>query len=351
MDNVYGVLIDTDISDLAYLKYRYRIPAGEGIVSGEGTLKNLDLGMEVMHAEKYSIIDKISSLKGVADCFFLISSLGGGTGGASGILLEELKKNFIEPVYYIGLLPSKEDLPTITLNAARSLKEAFTRCDAFFPIDMDRLKTSTRLIGNFHSLNNQIFRYFQALFEVGEFKGRADIGENTVDFSDIEKTMKGLSSAGLRAQNLEEEPRSDKPEAVISLTQKATRAMTLPVAKADVQKALVVVLGDRKHINFLGSIPARLWVEKNIGGKEVRGGDYPLHKKGQVEVLVIYSDIKRSEEINSLYQRVEVLGNNRDMVENLSEIVGKLGSMKAKLADLEKEVDEAYQSLKESLKG
>jgi cell division GTPase FtsZ len=344
--NVYGVLIDTDIADLSYLKYRYRIPAGEGLLGGEGTQMDLDLGREVLQAEKYSIIEKITGVKEDVDCFFVFSSLGGGTGGACSILLEELKKNFIEPVYYVGLLPSKEDLPTITLNAAKGLKEILTNCDAFFPVDMDKIKYSTKLKGNFQSLNRQIFRYFEALFQIGEFKGRGDIGENTVDFSDFEKTLKGLSALGLEGHDLEGEPKGDKPEAVIALTQRAKKELTIKVDNSDVKKALVVVLGDRKHIDFLGSIPARLWVEKNIGGKEVRGGDIPLNKKGRVEVLVVFSDIKRSKDISELYEKVDVLGKSQVAIENLSEVVEHIGSMKAKLSGLEKEMEETYQKLK-----
>jgi cell division GTPase FtsZ len=344
-DNIHGVLIDTDMADLSYLKYRYRIPAGEGILGGEGTLKEVGLGMEVFHADKFRITEIVSRLKEDVDCFFVVSALGGGTGGACGVLLEELKQNFIEPVYYIGLLPSEEDLSIITVNAAKGLKEIVRHCNAFFLVDMDRMSRSTRLKGNFKSLNMQLFRYFEALFQVGEFKGRGDIGENTVDFSDFSKTMKGLSVAGFDVQNLEEEPNADKPEAVISLTKRAVESSTLPVTIEDAQKALVVVLGDRKYIDFMGSIPARLWVEKNIGGKEVRGGDLPLNKSGQAEVLVILSDIKKSDEIAKLYQKGEVLGKSHVAEENLSEITDSIANIKTELSALEKEMGEVHRKL------
>jgi cell division GTPase FtsZ len=349
IENVYGVLIDTDISDLSHLKFRYRIPAGEGIIGGEGTQLDLDLGMEVLQAERFSLVEKITRVKGDVDCFFVFSALGGGTGGAVGILLEELKRNFIEPVYYVGILPSLEDLSIVTLNAAKGLKEAVRHCDAFFPIDMDRVKSSTRLKGNYNSLNNQIFRYFERVFQIGEFGGRGDIGENAVDFSDFEKTVKGLSVVGLKGQDLVKEPNADKPEAVIALTQVAVRETTLQVDLKDVQRALVVVLGDRDYIDFLGSIPARLWVEKSIGGKEVRGGDMPLSRKAGVEVLVVFSGIKRSEEMATLYKKVEVLGKGQLMDESISEVIDRLGAMRMKLVDLEKELGDTYQKLKGSV--
>jgi hypothetical protein len=117
-----------------------------------------------------------------------------------------------------------------------------------------------------------------------------------------------------------------------------------------VQRALVVVLGDRDYIDFLGSIPARLWVEKGIGGKEVRGGDMPLSRKAGVEVLVVFSGIKRSEEMATLYKKVEVLGKGQLMDESISEVIDRLGAMRMKLSDLEKEMGDTYQKLKGSVK-
>jgi cell division GTPase FtsZ len=345
-ENVSGVLVDTDEANLSFLKYKYRILAGRGILSGEGAQTDINLGREVFHADRYSIIEKITQLKEELDCFFVISALGGGTGGACGILLDELKKNFIEPVYYIGLLPSQEDIPAVTINATRGLKEAVKHCDAFFPVDMDLMKGTQRLIGNYGSINNHIFRYFQPLFQIGEFKGRGDIGENAVDFSDVVQSLKGLSVVGLKGQTFHEEPNIDKPEAVISLTKSATQTTTLPLKLGDVQKALVVVLGDRKYLDFLGSIPARLWVEKSIGGKEVRGGDMPLGKKGEVEVMVLLSNIKKSEEIVKLYQKSEILKSTEVSLDNISAVVERINEIKTKLSHMEKELDETYKELK-----
>ncbi|HDH28005.1 MAG TPA: hypothetical protein ENH13_02615 [Euryarchaeota archaeon] len=346
LHNVEGVLVDTDLADLGHLKYRYRIPAGEALIDGEGTQRDLSLGMEVIQADRYGIIEKMTRVKGDADCIFLISALGGGTGGAAGILLEEMKKNFIEPLYYVGVLPCEEDLSVVTINAARALKETIRHCDAFFPIDMDHLKQSTRIKGNYRGINRLIYTYFERVFQIGEFSGRGDIGENAVDFSDFAKTLKGLSVVGLKGQDLLLNPEIDKPEAVIDLTKAASKMTTLQVELGDVQSALVTVLGDRDHIDFLGSIPARLWVEKNIGGREVRGGDMPLGRRGNVEVLLIFSGVKRSEEMAGLYKKVELLGKAQQMDETVSEVIDRIGGMRHTLNELEREMDETYQKLK-----
>ncbi|RMF90234.1 MAG: hypothetical protein D6733_04410 [Methanobacteriota archaeon] len=345
-ENISGVLIDTDEADLAFLKYRYRILASEGMLSGEGAGKDLKLGVEALVADQYGIIEKITRIKEEVDCFFVVSALGGGTGGAAWVVLEELKKNFIEPVYYIGLLPSSEDLPVVTVNAARSLRETVKHCDAFFPIHMDSFKDTLRLKGSYSSVNNRIFTYFQPLFQIGEFRGRRDIGENAVDFSDLVKTLKGLSVIGLGGQNLEVEPSSDRPETVIMLTKKAMESTTLPVNLGDVQKALVVVLGDRRYLDFIGSIPARLWAEKKIGGREVRGGDMPLSKKGEVKVLTVLSEIRKSEEIVRLYQKSEILKGGELDLERLSEAAERIKEIGSGLAGLQRELGETYRELK-----
>jgi len=344
-ENVQGVLADTDLADLAFLKHRYRIPLGERMLDGEGTQGDLDLGREVLGAERYSIEEKISRVKDDVDCFFVVSALGGGTGGAASLLLEELKKSFIEPVYYIGLLPSSEDGRQVAVNAASALAEAVKYCDAFFPIDMDRMKTSTRLKGNLRSMNARIHRFFQPLFQIGEVKGRKSIGENTVDFSDLVKTLTGLSVLGLNGRDLRRDLSADRPDAVVELTMRAAEEMTLGAELDDVSKALVLVLGDRRYIDFLGSIPARLWVEKKIGGKEVRGGDMPLERPGEVEVLLVLSGIKRSARLAALYQRVEALSRRGAEREDAVKLAERLREMQAKLGALAKDMDELCREL------
>jgi len=348
-NNISGVLIDTDLADLGFLKHKYRISAAEGVLGGESAMKDLEIGVEALQADRYHIIEKITDVKGEVDCFFLISALGGGTGGAAGVILEELKKSFIEPIYYVGLLPSTEDLPTVTVNAVKGLRESIRHCDAFFPVNMDTLKTTTRLKGNLSSLNRQIFRYFNRIFQIGEVKGKGDVGENAVDFQDFVQSLKGLSVVGLKVRNFKEDPNMDKPEAVLALTQQAVKKTTLSVDPAHVNRALVVVLGDKGEMDFLGSIPARLWTERYIHGKAVRGGDIPLSKSGDVEVLVIFSEVKKSEEIAALYQKVSVLGKSTALVGNISEIMENIVSIKGKISELEGDVDATYNKLKKSI--
>ncbi len=345
--NLEGLLVDTDKADLGFIRQRNRLIVGEGIVSGEGTQMDLGLGFELIQADRYHIVDMVTDLKDEVDCFFLVSALGGGTGGACGFLLEELKKNFIEPVYYIGVLPSSEDIPQAVINASKGIKEAIKHCDAFFPVDMDRLKSTTRVKGNYASINREIFRYFYPLFQIGEYKARSDIGENTVDFSDFTQIIGGLTVLGLSGKNFLEEPGSNKPDVVIDITKKATKNTTLEVELRDVPKALVVVRGDRKHMNFLGSIPARLWVEKNIGGPKVLGGDMPLERKGEVELLVALSRLKKSEGIARLYKKGESLKKDESRAGDLSEVSEGMDSIKIRLKELEKEIDETNKKLKE----
>lgn len=345
-DHLEGVLIDTDLSSLGYLKHRYRIPAGEGVLGGEGTQRDLELGLEVIGADRFSIVEKISRVKGDVDCFFIISALGGGTGGAAGPILEEMRKNFIEPLYHIAVLPSKEDLPTVQANASKALEALVPHCNAYFPVHMDSFKTSTRVKGNLKSINNRIYRYFTRVFSIGEFKGKGDIGENVVDFSDFVKTLKGLSTVGLEKVNLKEDPTADKPEAVIDLTRRAVNLTTIPIELKDVSRSLVTILGDRNVIDFLGSIPARLWVEKHIGKKEVRGGDMPLNERGVVESLVILSDIRKSREINILFQRSQTLSKKDAQLMNLQELVESLESLRAQSMEMSRTIEQTLDKLK-----
>jgi hypothetical protein len=75
----------------------------------------------------------------------------------------------------------------------------------------------------------------------------------------------------------------------------------------------------------------------------------PLSRKAGVEVLVVFSGIKRSEEMATLYKKVEVLGKGQLMDESISEVIDRLGAMRMKLVDLEKELGDTYQKLKGSV--
>ncbi|MDP6612587.1 MAG: hypothetical protein QF673_01045 [Candidatus Hydrothermarchaeota archaeon] len=352
-ENFTGVLLDTDRSELHHHRHKYRILLGEALLDGNGLGKNLGLGREVIEGETHRIVERLDSIGKGVDCYLVISGLGGGTGGAVGVLLKELKRSYTEPVYYAGVLPSREDHPAAMSNFGESFKEAWMNCDALFPIDNDSLKGKQRLRGAYAGINERIYECFSTLFEIGEYGYRRGNDGSVLSTRDVINTLSGLSALGLAASD----PRTltmiesgetgiDKPEVVVSLTKEAVDSLLLSGGIEGSQKALVVVVGPKKYLDFLGSIPARLWVEKNISGIEVRGGDLLLHRRPSLEVMVLVSGMKKSMRIQQLYQIGKTQLDKDAFAGRLASTFERLDSLKKKVREVEEEFRDFYDALK-----
>ncbi len=351
-----GVLIDSERSDLQALQHRYRILLGEKLLDGNGTGGNVEMGKELLSGERLSIVERMDSIRRAEDCLFVFAGLGGGTGGAVNVLLEEFKKSYTEPVYLACVLPSEEDYEKAMVNFSDNFKEVLEHCDAVFPIDNDLLREKRRLHGAYNAINQKVFRYFDSLFQIGEYRTKEELGGNIVATSDLVNTLKGVSSVGLgwhelknRGFGIFDSRDVDKPEFVVSLAEKATKSLLVQFDLRDSQKALVVVSGPKHYLNFLGSIPARLWMEKAIGSGEVRGGDIPSLEKKDLEVIVILSGIKKSDRIRYLFRLGRVLKSRADYTAALSRILNRLRSLEDRAGALQEELRAAVEELRSAV--
>ncbi len=353
-----GLLIDTDRSFLNFCEHEHKFLLGERFFDGNGSNLNSELTKEAFEYDKYNIVERIDSIKENFDCLLVIAGLGGGTGGAIEPLLKELKTSYTEPVYVIGILPSEEDLEYVFLNFSQNFKGIAEAADALFPVDNDRLKEGMRLRSWFSRINEKIFRYFDNIFEVGEYRHRNELGTETLSVSDVINTLKGISTVGNAMIEIKEESKFGffmkreekllKPDVVISLTQRSLENTIIDIDPKSASKALVIVRGNKKYLDFLGSIPARLWIEKELGIEEVRGGDLPSETKG-VEVTLLLSGIKASEKLRTLYKQGKLLKKSKIDIEILSKIVEKAEKINFKIKDLENEVKELNTTLSKIL--
>ncbi len=350
-----GILLDTERSDLVYFPHKFKTMLGEKFVDGNGTGKDLEMGRTIMDLEKYNVVDRIDAIRDGMDCIFVFSAMGGGTGGAVDILMEEFRKSYTEPVYYSGTLPSTEDPNSVLINFSENFKRLGASCHAMFPIDIDRQREDRRLRGMYNSINKKIFSYFFNLFNVGEYRTREDLGKNVLNTTDILNTLEGVSTIGTRAHGIDEselrlfdsgDSDIDKPELVVSLTKRAVRNTLMPLDLKDTKKAMVVVYGPKKHLDFLGSIPSRLWVEENIGGVEVRGGDIPSAEKKGLEVMILLSGIKKSERLRYMYQLGKMQKNRGMYSEKISRVFDRMKSLNSKIVSAEEDSKAVYDDLK-----
>ncbi len=321
-----GIAVNTARTDLMGLKnieMKDRILIGQTVVKGHGVGTDNVTGARVTADEIDAIINAVDS-RGThdIDAFVIVAGLGGGTGsGGSPVLARHLKRIYREPVYAIGIIPAPEEGRLYSYNAARSLTTLVNEADNTFLFDNSAWKNEGESVKSaFQRLNDEVVRRFSVLFRAGEV-GRLGVGEMVVDSSEIINTLRGggISSVGYAISDVVSRHRKEKGSGILGLAggikktlgkkQEAAeeallgedksakiiglvrRAMlgrlTLPCDYSTAERALVLVAGPPDQMDRKGVDKAKSWVEENIAGVEVRGGDYPVASEYVAAVVVL----------------------------------------------------------------
>jgi tubulin-like protein CetZ len=317
-----GIAVNTARTDLMGLKnidMKDRILIGQTMVKGHGVGTDNVTGARVTADEIDSIISAID-MRGThdVDAFVIVAGLGGGTGsGGSPVLARHLKRIYREPVYALGIIPAPEEGRLYSYNAARSLTTLVNECDNTFIFDNSAWKNEGESVkGAFHRLNNEVVRRFGVLFRAGEVT-RMGVGEMVVDSSEIINTLRGggITSVGYAISEVTSKHTKDKRGLIGGLKNKfgakkegaeqvllgedrtakivalVRRAMlgrlTLPCDYSTAERALVLVAGPPDEMDRKGVEKAKSWVEENIAGVEVRGGDYPVSSEYVAAVVML----------------------------------------------------------------
>lgn len=319
-----ALAINTAKSDLMGLKHmpmEDRILIGESLVKGHGIGADNELGAKVATDEVYTIqgeIDKRETHQ--IDAFLIIAGLGGGTGsGGVPVLARRLKKLYEEPVYGLGILPSKEEGGLYSLNAARSLMTTVNEVDNLFLFDNEAWKRGGESIEEaYEAINEEIVRRFGTLFIAGEAN---EVGQTVVDAAEIINTLKGggISTIGYASEKIVgSDNRSffkkfftkkgtvEKVDTTRRITSLARRAvagrLTIPCDVSTAERALVLAAGPPKELNRKGIDKSKAWIEEMVRGAEVRGGDYPVVKSPNVATLVIFSGVSEVPRVKELQE-------------------------------------------------
>jgi cell division GTPase FtsZ len=104
----------------------------------------------------------------------------------------------------------------------------------------------------------------------------------------------------------------DKTARILSLVRRAMLGrLTLPCDYHSAERALVLIAGSPNQLDRKGIEKAKNWVEENIAGVEVRGGDYPVGSS-HVAAIVLLSSIKSAPRVTEL---LEIARKTREDVE------------------------------------
>lgn len=337
-----GIAINTARTDLMGIKnipMEDRLLIGQTMVKGHGVGTDNVTGAKVAADEIDTIISAIDR-RGThdVDAFVVCAGLGGGTGsGGAPVLCRHLKRIYREPVYALGVIPAPEEGRLYSLNAARSLSTLVNEADNVIVFDNSAWKNDGESVkGAYERLNDEIVRRFGVLFRAGEVN-KYGVGEMVVDSSEIINTLRGggISSVGyaiseaiprnqaskqsagsgkgllgglFSKKEKKVEPHiditsgDDKSAKIIGLVRRAMLGrLTLPCDYSTAERALVLVAGPPSELDRKGVEKSKSWVEENIAGVEVRGGDYPVDS-GYVAAVVLLATIGNAPRIKELME-------------------------------------------------
>jgi cell division GTPase FtsZ len=321
----------SDLAGLVTIPAEDRILIGETVVKGHGVGADNKLGADIAEDEVDVILNRASKI-GVAefDAFLLVAGMGGGTGsGTIPVLAKHLKRVYDEPVYAVGILPAENEGDIYTLNAARSLKTLLPSADAVILVDNGTfLRGGESVREAYDRINNEVVKRLGIVARAGEIRGKRAVAEMIVDTSEIINTMRtgGICSIGYASERVMVRKRGflsklfslllgggkresiGKASRILSVVKRATKGrLLLPCDYRSANKALIVLAGPPSELDRKGVEKARQWLEQNIAGAEVRGGDYPLPKSSYVGCVVLLAGISNAPRVRNLLERAKVV--------------------------------------------
>lgn len=321
----------TDLMGLKHVPMDNRLLIGQTHVKGHGVGTDNKMGTKVTQEEIDNILNIIDN-KGTheIDGFLLIAGLGGGTGsGGTPVLAKYLSEMYSEPVYTLGILPASEEGKLYSFNAARSIVSLTKYVDNLILLDNGSWKfEGFSLHESFNKINEEVVKRLSVLTRAGEPGEGDSVGEMIVDSSEVINTLQGggisvigyatalaetekkpmdkIFSTFKKGKKKEEKPvmDSDTSMKISSLVRRATLGrLTVPCSVESSERGLILVAGPPEHLDRKGLEKAKLWLEEQISGVEVRAGDYPTRRTKYVAALVILAnltDIPRVKELQRL---------------------------------------------------
>ncbi len=321
----------TDLMGLKHVPMKDRILIGQTVVKGHGVGTDNRLGAKIAREEIETILSAIDE-RGThdIDAFLIIAGLGGGTGsGGAPVLAKHLSEMYSEPVYVVGILPAPEEGKLYSLNAARSMVSLLKYVDNLILVDNGAWKfEGLSLKESFAKINEEIVKRLAILARAGEPVEEGMIGEMVIDSAEVINTLRGggISTIGYATTLAEEKKKTpkiklpffkkeekepnlmedDKATKIASLVRRAALGrLTIPCNIRSAERALILVAGPPEYLDRKGLEKAKLWLEEQIAGVEVRAGDYPTRRTKYVAALVVLANVTDIPRVKQL-QRLAV---------------------------------------------
>lgn len=323
-----AITVNSARVDLARLEHlprdnQFLIGQTDSRVKGHGAGGDPDIGAEITERDRHEIdraLDQVPVFD--IDAFLVVAGMGGGTGsGGAPRLAEMLRERYEEPVYGLGVLPSKDEGGRAVLNAARSFRSFADATTNLLLFDNDVWRGSGDTVeSGYDRTNREIAKRIVTLLGAGEVDG-TPISENAMDSSDIRRTLSGdgvstiayaeserlADSKGLlgrlRTNGKEELNEADPATKVNGLIKQAVQSrMTCHADISTAERSLIVVSGPPESLSRKGVESARRWLEEQTQSVEVLSGDDPRPGANKLRAVVLLSNVTEIPSIDQLQQ-------------------------------------------------
>ena len=318
--------VNTDAADLTGLStiksdFQHRILIGGRKTGGHGVGKVNELGAEIAREDGDKVVDAIRVTKKFyeTDAFLLVAGAAGGTGsGSIPIMAKMIKERYSDkPIYCLLVLPFEHEESSeerTVYNSAVCMKSVNSVADAVILFDNQRYVRKDSSLGtNLTKINALIADTFYSLLCAGEEKKGKYIGAKVLDAGDIIQSLSGWTVIGYGKSQLpllrlpfqnafNFRKKSIETHKGIHAMDEAISELSIGCHPSDAGRALYLVSAPANEMNMdlvkeLGNYM------KDLAPKAIiRNGDYP-HKKGLIDVTVMFSDLSDVEKVRDYYQR------------------------------------------------
>lgn len=324
-----ALTVNTARVDLARLEHlpeehQFLIGQTDARVKGHGVGADPELGAEITEMDRHEIDRALDTVPVYdIDAFLIVAGLGGGTGsGGAPRLAEQIREQYDEPVYGLGVLPSRDEGGRAVLNAARSFRTFADSTTNLVLFDNDVWRGSGDTVeGGYDRTNEEIAKRVVTLLSAGEVDG-SPVSENAMDSSDIRRTLSanGVSTiayaesdriperggflSSFRSNGSHEWNDADSATKLNGLIRQAVQSrLTCPADIDSAERSLLIVSGPGDAISRKGIESGRQWIEQRTESVEVLSGDDPRSDADKLSVAVLLSNVTEIPSIEQLQER------------------------------------------------